>query len=77
MSTNPISANATLTISVNGEPRAVKLGATVIDLLQDLGLSSGRVAIERNLAILPRDKWLATHVEVGDCYEIVHFVGGG
>jgi thiamine biosynthesis protein ThiS len=35
------------------------------------------VAIERNLEILPRDRWDATRVSPGDRYEIVHFVGGG
>src|SRR6185503_16463206 len=49
MSTNPVSTGATLAITVNGESRTIKPGATVIDLLQEIGLSSGRVAIERNL----------------------------
>jgi thiamine biosynthesis protein ThiS len=62
---------------VNGENRAAKPGATVIDLLRELGLDSGRVAIERNLEILPRSKWTETTVEAGDRYEIVQFVGGG
>ncbi len=48
-----------------------------MDLLGDLGLNSGRVAIERNLEILPRQKWIETKVEAGDRYEIVQFVGGG
>jgi sulfur carrier protein len=65
------------TISVNGETRAAKPGATVIDLLRELGLDGGRVAIERNLEILPRQKWTETQVEAGDRYEIVQFVGGG
>ncbi len=65
------------TISVNGETRAATPGATVIDLLRDLGLDGGRVAIERNLEILPRQKWSETKVESGDRYEIVQFVGGG
>ena len=65
------------TISVNGEMRAATPGATVIDLLRDLGLDGGRVAIERNLEILPRQKWPETKVESGDRYEIVQFVGGG
>jgi len=65
------------TISVNGETRAAKPGATVIDLLRELGLDEGRVAIERNLEILPRQKWTETQVEAGDRYEIVQFVGGG
>ena len=66
-----------LTISVNGENRAAIPGATVVDLLRELGLDSGRVAIERNLEILPRPKWAETTVEPGDRYEIVQFVGGG
>jgi thiamine biosynthesis protein ThiS len=71
------SMNAAITISVNGESRAAKPGATVVDLLRDLGLNGGRVAIERNLEILPRPKWSETRVEPGDRYEIVQFVGGG
>ncbi|HKV61464.1 MAG TPA: sulfur carrier protein ThiS [Candidatus Acidoferrum sp.] len=66
-----------LTITVNGENRAAKPGVTVMDLLRELGLDSGRVAIERNLEILPRPKWAETTVETGDRYEIVQFVGGG
>ena len=65
------------TISVNGESRAAVVGATVVDLLRELGLDGGRVAIERNLEILPRQKWNETRVEPGDRYEIVQFVGGG
>jgi thiamine biosynthesis protein ThiS len=67
----------TISIAVNGENRAAKQGATVVDLLRELGLDSGRVAIERNLEILPRPKWTETMVEAGDRYEIVQFVGGG
>jgi thiamine biosynthesis protein ThiS len=67
----------TISVVVNGESRAAKPGATVIDLLRDLGLDSGRVAIERNLEILPRAQWIETKVEPGDRYEIVQFVGGG
>lgn len=73
-------ANATSvapTISVNGEVRATTPGATVLDLLRELGWESGRVAVERNLEILPRDQWSVTHVQPNDRYEIVHFVGGG
>ena len=67
----------TSTITVNGENRAMSVGATVTDLLRELGLDPGRVAIERNLEILPRPKWAETRVEAGDRYEIVQFVGGG
>ena len=66
-----------MSIVVNGEKREVQAGAVVADLLVTLGLDSGRVAIERNLEILPRPAWTQTPVEPGDRYEIVQFVGGG
>ena len=62
---------------MNGETRRAQPGASVVDLLRELGLDGGRVAIERNLEILPRPQWAQTLVERGDCYEIVQFVGGG
>ena len=66
-----------ISIRVNGEDRDIKNGATVVSLLEELGLNSGRVAIERNFAILPRAAWPETRVQPGDNYEIVQFVGGG
>jgi thiamine biosynthesis protein ThiS len=68
---------ATIQITVNGESRNTPSGATVSDLLREIGLDSGRVAIERNLEILPRPKWQETVVTAGDRFEIVQFVGGG
>ena len=68
---------STISITVNGENRAAQPGARVTDLLRELGLDGGRVAIERNLEILPRPRWTETAVEAGDRYEIVQFVGGG
>jgi len=66
-----------ITILINGERREVPAGASVSSLLAHLGISSGRVAIERNLDLLPRSQWDATTVAAGDRYEIVHLVGGG
>ena len=66
-----------LAITVNGERRDAVQGATVADLLRDLNLLAGRVAVERNLEILPRPQWPNTAIQPGDRYEIVHFVGGG
>ena len=71
------SLETAITISVNGENRSAKAGASVSDLLRELGLESGRVAIERNLEILTRPQWPETLVQSGDRYEIVQFVGGG
>ncbi|HUI75276.1 MAG TPA: sulfur carrier protein ThiS [Candidatus Acidoferrum sp.] len=68
---------AEFAIIVNGESREAKPGETVSDLLVRLGMDSGRVAIERNLEILPRSTWPETSLQSGDRFEIVHFVGGG
>jgi len=64
-------------IIVNGETCEVPPGLGVPALLSHLGLPTDRVAIERNLNILPRSQWAATDVQPGDRYEIVHLVGGG
>jgi thiamine biosynthesis protein ThiS len=64
-------------ITVNGETRVTYDGATVMDLLRELGLDGRRVAVERNLYIVPRPHWRDTRVVAGDQFEIVQFVGGG
>lgn len=69
--------NAGIQIIVNGESRIVPEGLGVHALLSHLGLPADRVAIERNLEILPRTQWGATKIQQGDRYEIVHLVGGG
>jgi thiamine biosynthesis protein ThiS len=66
-----------ITITVNGEARSAKPESTVADLLREMGLDPGRVAIERNLDILSRADWQKTLLQAGDRYEIVQFVGGG
>ena len=64
-------------ILLNGEQHEVPEGLTVTGLLAHLAISAGRLAIERNLDILPREKWESTNVAAGDRFEVVHFVGGG
>lgn len=68
---------AQVTISVNGEKRSAAAGATLMDLLREVGVQAERVAIERNLEIVPRHQWTETRIEPGDRFEIVQFVGGG
>ena len=67
----------TICIVVNGETRESAHGVSVTQLLEALGIHRGRVAIERNMQILPRAAWDGTQVSAGDRYEIVQFVGGG
>ena len=66
-----------MTVTINGEHRDVPDGLNILALLEHLGMSDKRVAIERNLDLLPRARWRETQVESGDRFEIVHFVGGG
>jgi sulfur carrier protein len=70
-------APGSLQITVNNEAHVVPAGINIRALLAHLGIRADRVAIERNLQILPRDRWEATQVAANDRYEIVHFVGGG
>ena len=64
-------------VTINGERREIPDGFNITALLDHLGMSNKRVAVERNLDILPRDRWRETQVESNDSFEIVHFVGGG
>ena len=72
-----MSPDDTLSIRINGEHRRVYCGITITELVNELGLDPHRVAVERNLAVVPRAQLAKTKVEDGDDYEIVHFVGGG
>ena len=67
----------TVSIRVNGAHRRVPEGITVADLALKLGLEPTKVAVERNLEIVPRSTLGQVMVEDGDDYEIVTFVGGG
>jgi sulfur carrier protein len=68
---------ATISITVNGEAREIPHPATVADLLARIGLDLRKVAVERNLEIVPRSTYAATPLSAGDQLEIVHFIGGG
>jgi thiamine biosynthesis protein ThiS len=72
-----MSLDGSLGIRVNGEHRRVPGGATVAEMVSGLGLDPVRVAVERNLEIVPRSALGEVRVEDGDDFEIVHFVGGG
>jgi thiazole synthase len=69
--------DGTLSITINGEHRRVRAGLTLADLAADMGLLPEKVAVERNLSVVPRSTLKDVMVEDGDELEIVHFVGGG
>ncbi len=66
-----------MTITINGEPRTVADVANLAALIDSLEMKADRVAVELNLAIVPRARWAETPIKDGDKLEIVHFVGGG
>ena len=62
---------------VNGEERSLEAVTDVAGLVAVLGLDPRKVAVERNLEIVPRSTYGATPVTDGDRIEIIHFIGGG
>jgi thiazole synthase len=72
-----MSVDGTIGIRVNGEHRRVRAGLSIVDLANELGLAPEKVAVERNLDVVPRATLAQVIVEDGDELEIVHFVGGG
>jgi len=63
-------------IQLNGEPREVH-AATILALVEELGLDIRKVAVERNLEIVPKSQHGVTAIAAGDRIEVVQFVGGG
>ncbi len=63
-------------ITVNGQPHRTA-AATIAALLDEMGLPRTKIAVERNLAIVPRSTFEQAALAEGDVLEIVHFVGGG
>ena len=68
---------ATIDVTVNGEPRAVAPGATLLELLGSLALDPRAVVVEHNRRIVRRPELGQVRVAAGDAVELVQFVGGG
>lgn len=68
---------AEIAITVNGSTMHAPAGASVADLLEQLRVSTPRVAVERNREILPKAQYAETVLAEGDSYEVVELVGGG
>ncbi|SOD95875.1 thiazole-phosphate synthase [Caenispirillum bisanense] len=64
-------------VTINGEARPLSTATTVEGLLTTLGIDPRKVAVERNLEIVPKSAFQQTPVTDGDRLEIVHFIGGG
>ena len=72
-----MNAAGDLRVRVNGGERRVPAGSVLSALLAELGVSTPRVAVERNREIVPKAQYASTRLEDGDELEVVEFVGGG
>jgi sulfur carrier protein len=66
-----------VTVHVNGEERLVRPGATVHDLVEDLGVPPRGVAVAVDHVVVPRSAWARTVVPVGSRVEVVTALQGG
>lgn len=66
-----------ISVKVNGEARSVPAASSIADMLRSIGIDPHKVAVERNLEVVPRSTLADVQVGDGDEFEIVHFVGGG
>lgn len=66
-----------IVILLNGEPKEIVAGQSLLDLVQSLNLPAERLAVEHNLKIVKRDQWNRQPLRDGDKVEIVQLVGGG
>lgn len=64
-------------VTINGEERHLAAPVSVDALLSQLGLERAKIAVERNLEIVPRSQYCEVTVADGDRLEIVQFIGGG
>jgi sulfur carrier protein len=64
-------------IYLNGEPRRVEPAITVARLLDEIGMTGRRIAVEINRAIVPRSRYTELQIQPGDRVEIVQAIGGG
>jgi len=62
---------------INGQPAAHPAPMTLTQLVEALGLTGKRLAIELNGEIVPRSLHAQTQLSDGDRVEIVHAIGGG
>jgi thiazole synthase len=67
----------TVEVRLNGKPRQITEGATLLDLLRDLQVQPERVVVEQNRQILRYEDFAGAHIAAGDELELVYFVGGG
>jgi sulfur carrier protein len=69
--------SAPIKVTLNGAPREFPAPLTFAQLLQEMALAGGRLAVERNGEIVPRSRFGEARLADGDRIEVVMAVGGG
>jgi sulfur carrier protein len=64
-------------LKINGKEEILEKEMTLTGLIEDKGLNSRNVVVERNLEIVPREMWGEVEIKEGDSIEIISFTGGG
>ncbi len=64
-------------ITINGEEKQLKDNLNIQQLIEQLGLTEQRLAMEVNREIVPRSRFAEHHLQAGDQIEIVRAIGGG
>lgn len=64
-------------ITLNGTARPLSEPLTLAQLLDQLGLTGKRLAVEVNRDIVPRGEHATHALRDGDRVEIIHAIGGG
>ena len=67
----------TIEVTVNGKTKTLVAELSLEDLLQDLGMTKERIAVELNGHIVPRSKFSSQRISNLDSIEIVQAIGGG
>jgi sulfur carrier protein len=66
-----------ITVNINGAARQLPDSISVAALIEELGLTGKRIALERNGEIVPRSSFAMQRLADGDKLEVVVAVGGG
>ena len=66
-----------MNIVLNGEEINIAESLNVLELIDLYELPASKVAVERNLEIVPKSAYVTTILKENDKIEIVHFIGGG
>ena len=66
-----------ITLTINGTNRTFSSTLNVAELVEQLGYTGKRIALERNGEIVPRSTYSQVQLADGDKLEVVVAVGGG